>query len=35
VEELAVALVKLRDLLAGPVAANLNLAIGFNALDGD
>lgn len=35
VEELAKALVKLRDLLAGPVAANLNLAIGFNALDGD
>lgn len=35
VEELAAALVKLRDLLAGPVAANLNLAIGFNALDGD
>ncbi len=35
VEALAAALVKLRDLLAGPVAANLNLAIGFNALDGD
>ena len=35
VEELAAALVELRDLLAGPVAANLNLAIGFNALDGD
>jgi uncharacterized protein len=35
VEELAAALVRLRDLLAGPVAANLNLAIGFNALDGD
>lgn len=35
VAELAAALVKLRDLLAGPVAANLNLAIGFNALDGD
>jgi predicted lipoprotein len=35
VEELAAALVKLRDLLAGPVAASLNLAIGFNALDGD
>jgi uncharacterized protein len=35
VEELAAALVKLRDLLAGPAAANLNLAIGFNALDGD
>lgn len=35
VEALAVQLVKLRDLLAGPVATNLNLAIGFNALDGD
>jgi len=35
VEDLAAALVKLRDLLAGPLAANLNLAIGFNALDGD
>jgi predicted lipoprotein len=35
VEELAIALVKLRDLLSGPVATNLNLAIGFNALDGD
>ena len=28
-------LVKIRDLLAGPVAAKLNLPIGFNALDGD
>jgi len=35
VEALAVQLVKLRDLLAGPVAIHLNLAIGFNALDGD
>lgn len=35
VEALAAELVTLRDLLAGPVAANLNLTIGFNALDGD
>jgi predicted lipoprotein len=35
VEALAVQLVVLRDLLAGPVATTLNLPIGFNALDGD
>ena len=35
VEALSAELVTLRDLLAGPVAANLNLTIGFNALDGD
>jgi hypothetical protein len=35
VEALAEQLVLLRDLLAGPVAAKLNLPIGFNALDGD
>lgn len=35
VETLAAELVKLRDLLAGPVASSLNLPIGFNALDGD
>ncbi len=35
VEAFAVQLVKLRDLLAGPVTTTLNLPIGFNALDGD
>jgi hypothetical protein len=34
-EALAAELATLRDLLAGPVAATLNLTIGFNALDGD
>jgi predicted lipoprotein len=35
VEAFAAQLVVLRDLLAGPVTATLNLPIGFNALDGD
>ena len=35
IEEIAGLLADLRDLLAGPVATNLNLPIGFNALDGD
>jgi predicted lipoprotein len=35
VEALAAQLVKLRDLLAGPVTTTLNLPVGFNALDGD
>ena len=35
VEAFAVQLVKLRDLLAGPVTTTLNLPVGFNALDGD
>lgn len=35
VEAFAAKLVILRDLLAGPVTATLNLPIGFNALDGD
>ncbi|HEV8392087.1 MAG TPA: imelysin family protein [Dongiaceae bacterium] len=35
VEAFAAQLIKMRDLLAGPVTAKLNLPIGFNALDGD
>lgn len=35
VEAFAAQLVKLRDLLAGPVTAKLNIPVGFNALDGD
>ena len=35
VEAFGAQLVKMRDLLAGPIAAKLNLPIGFNALDGD
>jgi len=35
VEALAAQLIKMRDLLAGPVTTKLNLPIGFNALDGD
>lgn len=35
VEGLAEQLLRLRDLLSGPVATDLNLPIGFNALDGD
>jgi hypothetical protein len=35
VEAFTVQLVKLRDLLAGPVATTLNIPVGFNALDGD
>ncbi|MBL9034344.1 MAG: imelysin family protein [Rhodospirillaceae bacterium] len=35
VTALAEQLLRLRDLLAGPIAADLNLPIGFNALDGD
>jgi predicted lipoprotein len=35
VETLAEQILRLRDLLAGPVATDLNLPIGFNALDGD
>ena len=35
VEAFAAQLVKLRDLLAGPVTTTLNLPVGFNALDGD
>ena len=35
VEALATELVKMRDLISGPVATKLNLPIGFNALDGD
>ncbi|WP_119300380.1 imelysin family protein [Dongia deserti] len=35
VEAFAAELMKLRDLLAGPVTTTLNLPIGFNALDGD
>jgi predicted lipoprotein len=34
-EAFAVQLVKLRDLLAGPVTTTLNIPVGFNALDGD
>jgi predicted lipoprotein len=35
VEAFAAQLIKMRDLLAGPVTTRLNLPIGFNALDGD
>jgi hypothetical protein len=35
VEAFAAQLIKMRDLLAGPVTTTLNLPIGFNALDGD
>jgi predicted lipoprotein len=35
VETFAAHLVKLRDLLAGPVTTTLNIPVGFNALDGD
>ena len=35
VEAFAAQLIKMRDLLAGPITAKLNLPIGFNALDGD
>jgi predicted lipoprotein len=35
VEAFALDLVKLRDLLAGPVTTTLNIPVGFNALDGD
>ena len=35
VETFAVQLVKMRDLLAGPVTTKLNIPVGFNALDGD
>jgi hypothetical protein len=35
VEAFAVQLIKMRDLLAGPITTTLNLPIGFNALDGD
>lgn len=35
VEAFAAQLLKIRDLLAGPVTAKLNLPVGFNALDGD
>lgn len=35
VEALAVQLIKMRDLLAGPVTTKLNIPVGFNALDGD
>lgn len=35
VEAFAAQLLKLRDLLAGPVTAKLNIPVGFNALDGD
>lgn len=35
VEALAEEVLRLRDLLAGPIATDLNLPIGFNALDGD
>lgn len=35
VEALAEQLLRLRDLLSGPIATDLNLPIGFNALDGD
>ncbi len=35
VEALGEQLLRLRDLLSGPVATDLNLPIGFNALDGD
>ena len=35
VEAFAVQLVKMRDLLAGPVTTKLNIPVGFNALDGD
>jgi predicted lipoprotein len=35
VEAFALQLVKLRDLLAGPVTTTLNIPVGFNALDGD
>ncbi len=35
VETLAEHLLRLRDLLSGPIATDLNLPIGFNALDGD
>jgi predicted lipoprotein len=35
VEAFAVQLIKMRDLLAGPVTTKLNIPVGFNALDGD
>lgn len=35
VEAFALQLVKLRDVLAGPVTTTLNIPVGFNALDGD
>lgn len=35
VEALGEQLLRLRDLLSGPIATDLNLPIGFNALDGD
>ena len=35
VEAFAAQLIKLRDLLAGPVTTTLNIPVGFNALDGD
>jgi predicted lipoprotein len=35
VEAFAVQLIKMRDLLAGPVTIKLNIPVGFNALDGD
>jgi uncharacterized protein len=35
VEAFAAQLIKMRDMLAGPVTTKLNLPIGFNALDGD
>ncbi len=35
VEALAEQVMRLRDLLSGPIATDLNLPIGFNALDGD
>lgn len=35
VETLAEQVLRLRDLLSGPIATDLNLPIGFNALDGD
>jgi uncharacterized protein len=35
VEAFAVQLVKIRDLLAGPITTKLNIPVGFNALDGD
>ena len=35
VEAFAAQLIKMRDLLAGPVTTKLNLPVGFNALDGD
>jgi uncharacterized protein len=35
VEAFAAQLIKMRDLLAGPVTTKLNIPVGFNALDGD